>query len=126
MLNSMFFSPTMLTTLTKSGVKPEEYFQQLVCVYDTAATSSKSEIMSVSQQNSKKFDVALQYLEYALVADGEMNTMTFDDRIKTLINSLSEKMPDISDQRSKDFLHNKMKQLGPKLRETEHELPPVS
>ncbi|KAL7685406.1 hypothetical protein Plhal304r1_c031g0101361 [Plasmopara halstedii] len=70
MLNSMFFSTTMLTVLAKSGVKSEEYYRHLVSVYDTAAMSSEPDIVKASQQK-KKLNVKSQYDMYALAVDRE-------------------------------------------------------
>ncbi|KAL7685381.1 hypothetical protein Plhal304r1_c031g0101101 [Plasmopara halstedii] len=125
MLKSMFSSITMLTTLAKSGVKPEEYFHHLVSVYNTVDMSSEPVIVEIPQQN-ERFHVALQYLKYALVVDLEINNMKFDDSIETSIDFLSGKMHDLSDQRSRDFLRYNMKQFRQNSIETEHGLPPVS
>ncbi|CEG36290.1 uncharacterized protein PHALS_02199 [Plasmopara halstedii] len=104
MLQSMFSSTTMLTTLANSGINPEKYFQHLFSLYGTVATSSKSEIMEASQQ--KNFDVALQYLKYALVFDVQIKKMTFKNSFRNSFIFLDEKMHDILSQHLEELQAN--------------------
>ncbi|KAL7685411.1 hypothetical protein Plhal304r1_c031g0101421 [Plasmopara halstedii] len=107
MLNSMFSSTTMLTTLAKSGVKLEEYFRHLVSVYNTAATSSEPKFMALTI----RYDMASQYLKYALVVDYHIRNMKYDDSsfdksFNTSFDFLSKEMNDISDSFLKKLLHD--------------------
>ncbi|KAL8006223.1 hypothetical protein Plhal703r1_c06g0033951 [Plasmopara halstedii] len=129
MLNSMFSSTTMLTTLAKSGVKPEEYFRHLVSVYNTAATSSEPKFMALTI----RYDMASQYLKYALVVDYHIRNMKYDDSsfdksFNTSFDFLSKEMNDMSDSFLKKLLHDSTMHFMRRLisLETKQELPPFS
>ncbi|KAL7685362.1 hypothetical protein Plhal304r1_c031g0100911 [Plasmopara halstedii] len=100
-----FSSTTMLTTLAEYEVNPEEYFEHLFSLYGTAATSSEPETMETSQQN-KSFDIALQYLKYALVFDVQIKKMTYENSISDSFIFLDDKMHDMLSQHSKELQDN--------------------